>query len=226
MPFADFVNNPKGYIASHQVYLNNSDLAAGAMVAGAAAAAGGGMTMQFTRNGNVIELQRNLVMQPVPNKKDKVKMFVGAKRPRRDYNVTAIGGADNGFRYLPFRQNHCTYMHIDGAATMAMTGPLTGCTVSVGRDPAGVLYFFHSNDNTQHGAAARMTQLNTLHGAAGLCGVNVAALHLCEMTQQYNGMAFVWGRLRPGGVWKFYVCDHAIGANGATVSTNNLWATL
>lgn len=226
MPFADFVRNPKGYIASHQVYLNNSDTAAGAMVAGVPAAAGGGMTMQFTRNGNVIELQRNLLTQPVPNKKEKVKMFVGTARPRRDYNVVAIGGADNGFRYLPFRQNHCTYMHIDAAATMAMTGPLTGCTVSVGRDPAGLLYFFHSNDNTQHGAAARANQLNVLHGAAGLCAVNVGALHLCEMTQEYNGMAFVWGRRRHGGVWKFYVCDHAIGPGGATVSTNTLWATL
>lgn len=229
MPFTQFQSNPKSYAKSHQMFLNNSDTGDGSMTAGAAQVIpAGNHGIQFTRNGTVIELQRNMVAQPLPDAKQKIGMFFGATKPRRDYNVHALapGTADNGFRYLPFRQNHVTYMQLDGAATLCATGPLTGCTVAAGRDGANNVWFFHANENNAHGAAARASQYAMTAWAAGQAGVPLLNLRWCIMQTDYTGMAFVFGRQRAGGRWKFYVVDQSPGAGGAVNSDLNKWGDI
>ncbi len=218
MPFNHFKNNPKGYSLSHQMFLNNSDTGAGSTIAGAAVAVAGGNHRQlFTWNGTAITLTRNVVLQPPPTFKQKIGMTLGYTKLRRDYSVGALGGGapDNGFRYLPFRQNHVTYMQMDANADFCITGPLTGCTVAAGKDPAGVVWFFHANENNAHGAAARLSQHNMLLAAAAAAGVPAANLITCVMTVNYHNMAFVFGRRRAGNLWKFYVVDQGF-AGGVT----------
>ena len=213
MTFAHFRNDPKGYSKSHQMYLNNSDTGANSMTAAPAAAVAGGNNSQlFTWNNQVISMDRDIDFQPAPTRSEKVGMFFGVTKPRRDCSIIALapGTADNGLRYLPFRVNHVTYMQMDAAATFCVTGPLTGCTVAAGKDAAGNLWFFHSNDNALAGVAARASQQVMLHAAAATAGVPIANLRWCTMTQQYHGMAFVFGKKSAGDIWKFYVVDHDI----------------
>lgn len=213
MAFNHFKSDPKGYSRCHKMFLSNSDTGAGSTTHAAPVAVAGGKHRQlFTWNGTNITLTRCLVVQPVLGKKQKVAMAFGLSTPRRDYSVAALGGGPaNGFRYLPFRANHVTYMQMDAAADFCITGPLTGCTVAAGKDAAGTVWFFHANENNAHGAAARLTQTNMIHAAAGVAGVPLGNLVTCELTVDYNGMAFVFGRQKPGNVWKFYVVDQDYG---------------
>lgn len=215
MAFNHFKNDPKGYSRCHKMFLNNSDTGAGSTThAAPVAVAGGNHRQLFTWNGTHITLSRDLTTQPAPNKKQKIGMALGLSSPRRDYSVAALGagpGHANGFRYLPFRANHVTYMQMDAAADFCITGPLTGCTVAAGKDAAGTVWFFHANENNAHGAAARLSQNNMILAAAAAAGVPAGNLVTCVMTVNYNGMAFVFGRQKPGNVWKFYVVDRDFG---------------
>ena len=43
----------------------------------------------------------------------------------------------------------------------------------------------------------------------------------------YDGLAFVWGRRRAGGVWKFYVHEISAGVGGGANTVNNTkWAQI
>lgn len=214
MTFAHFRNDPKGYSKSYKMFLNNSDTGAGSMTeATAATIATGNHSQLFTWNNTVtITCDHDIAFQAAPTKTEKVGMFFGLTKPRRDCNIVALtaGTADNGLRYLPFRVNHVTYMQMDAAANFCITGPLTGCTVAAGQDAAGNVWFFHSNNNTLVGAVARASQRTMLLAAAAAAGVPAANLRWCTMTQQYQGMAFVFGKKSAGNVWKFYVIDQDI----------------
>ena len=235
MPFTSFLADPKAYLNTHHVLLANSDDGAGTITVGAAAAAvGGHHGIRMTWNGTTHGLTRTQpvggggvgVAAALPGKMDLFKAKVGlSPKITRNYWVESLGAAaDNGFRYLPFRQNHVTYMQMDAAATFCLTGPLTGCTVAAGRTGAGSVWFYHSNDNTNHGNAARAIQRNLLVWAGGVpTGVGILNMQLCEMTHHYTDMAFVFGRRRGGGRWKFYV--HNVGlAGGAFNSRTTKWA--
>lgn len=56
-----------------------------------------------------------------------------------------LGGTRPNLRILPWSGTDVTFMQLDGAANLAITGPLTGCTVSVVRH-LGVIWFFHANN--------------------------------------------------------------------------------
>jgi hypothetical protein len=129
----------------------------------------------------------------------------------------ASSHADLGLRYLPFNPNHVTYMGIHGAADFVMTGPLTGCTIAAVPSPAGGIWFIHANQNGGGVGAAVAAQLiginNLVTGTLGLAMANVIT---CTYGVDYDGFGFVFGLIRPGGVWKFY--SHATSAAGVTVT--------
>ncbi len=215
MTFTHFKNSPEGYSKSHKMYLSNSDTGAGSMKTGTAVPIAGGKHRQlFTWNNTVITLDRNMIKQPEPSKREKIGMFFGIKKPRRDYAVKSLpsGTTDNGFRYLPFRENTVTYMQMDGAANFCITGPLTGCTIVAGKDATGNVWLFHANDNTAHGDIARTNQKAMLLNAAKTVSIPQVNLKWCIMTKQYKGMAFVFGK-KHGSVWEFYVVDHDINSS-------------
>src|SRR5262245_43848425 len=187
MDFASFMNDPKSYLKAHAIPLSNNHMGAGSVTEGAPVLNHGSPrpSILFTWNGTTaIKLSKVIPGQSM-TPAEKIQRLLTTNAPQRliNYGVTATGGADNGFRYLPFRQNNATYMRLDGTARFCITGPLTGCTVAVGRDNAGVLWFFHSNENDANGHAARSRQLTTLRGICrNQVTVNENSLQLCEMT--------------------------------------------
>jgi hypothetical protein len=67
--------------------------------------------------------------------------------------VPAPGAAYPNLRILPWSGTDVTFMQLNGGADFAVTGPVTGCTVSVVRH-MGALWFFHANFAGAGGLAA------------------------------------------------------------------------
>jgi hypothetical protein len=201
MSFESFMEDPKGYLSTHQIFIGNSLNGGGAVAAQPTAPnPAGGLSMEFRRGGANITMvaqagQTSTTLGAI------VRGIGVAPRVRRDFMIAA-SPADIGLRFLPYRQGHVTYMSLDAMGLFFVTGPLTGCTVAAGR-LGGRLWVFHSFAPVGiHGAAARTAQQNMVnHVAAGL---GPGAVHLAENTLQYGGQGFVFGRRKQGGLWKFY----------------------
>jgi hypothetical protein len=211
MSFEAFMEDPKAYASTHELFIGNSLNAGGSVAAQPLAVnPAGGHSLQFRRAGP------NITMVDMQGRTSStvgaIARGIGvAPRVRRDF-VVAASGVDVGLRFLPYRQGHVTYMSIDAMGTFFITGPLTGCTVAVAR-LAGRLWTFHSFAPVGiHGVAARLTQRQMVnHLAAGLAGAAVPVVHFAENTLQYTGQGFVLGRRRPAGNWKFYAYGSASG---------------
>lgn len=211
MSFETFMREPKAYLANHDVRVGSNASILQLMNAGAAEAIPGGQAQQWSsKPGKWVTMIRSLTMQENLTKTFADKLRIQAAKlplvPKvgRTF-VTMESPADIGFRWLQFVENHCTYMTIDGAASFAITGPLTGCTIAVGRSRTGQLVLLHANCNTQHGEGARATQWNMLsHVASRKLDTAPTSLFECRYTRDYSGMGFVFGRARQGGQWKFY----------------------
>jgi len=142
----------------------------------------------------------------------------------------AAGGAFPNLRFLPWSARDVTFMQLDGGATFAVTGPLSGCTVSVVRH-SGALWFFHANVATSGGVGVvnRMIKRLMIQDAGRGVGVPPTAEYFyCESGLTYTGLGFVWGRQRGGGAWKFYVHDiePAATATLGNVTEDRKWAEL
>lgn len=216
MGFQSFMADPKAYLGHHRVEVRDAPASALASVAGAAAPLPNGkQAMAFTQSpNNFITMIHTVGMgHPVHSSNwTQFKAVTGiSNRIYRVFQPLAANG-DIGFRYLPFRANHCTSMILDPNATFFITGPLTGCTVGTIRYN-GSPYVFHSNDNVGTGAAARATQRTSIQQSLPNPNIPMRAVRLCEYQTHYHGMGFVFGRLR-GGNWKFYA--HATDTNNNT----------
>jgi hypothetical protein len=149
------------------------------------------------------------------------KAVTGISGPIHRTFQPIASGNDVGLRYLPFRENHITYMALDRAARFFLTGPLSGCTVAVAKHN-GVLWTFHSNDNVGAGAAARNTQAQSIREVREGLMIPGNAVHLCEYQTAYDGLGFVFGKADDAGRWKFYA--HATSVGGATATRK--WAEI
>lgn len=213
MAFTHFLQNPKSYLRTHQVFIGNSFNAGGSVAPlPAAALIGGGHSMQFNLNPAAHISMTDTNPTHVSSPLGALARGIGlAPRVRRDFTVTANPAGDIGFRFLPYRQGHVTYMSMDAAATSFITGPLTGCTVGAG-STGGVIWTFHSYAPVGiHGAAARNQQSLMIDEVGNTLGL--PAIHIAENGTEYNGQAFVFGRLRPSGLWKFYAYGSASGVH-------------
>lgn len=84
----------------------------------------------------------------------------------------------SNLRYLPWQQDHCTGMELDGAARVFVTGPLNGCSFLMARDGhSGRAVVLHANSNQNRGnPAARNSMqlqyavryLNVFHNGASV----------------------------------------------------------
>jgi hypothetical protein len=167
-------------------------------------------------------------------KMDVVKGQVGLSNKRHIFFGTDVGGWFPNFRVLPWSLGDVTFMQLTGAADFAVTGPLSGCTVSVVRH-AGSVWFFHANvaGGGGVGPANLLMKLQMIWNAGTIVGIPAAAAYrYCEYGHglQYKGLGFVWGRRRPNGVWKFYVHEIRPPGNGSALQTNTTydtkWATV
>jgi hypothetical protein len=236
MSFETFMRDPKGYLQTHQVYINTSLTSAGSMTAGAAEAiptALGHSGMQWTLNGTTF-ITLNHMNAPA-TVTDQIKGVIPrplGRKIRRDYSVTAAGTADTGIRYLPFRDNHVTYMELDVGASFFITGPLTGCTVAVGTTSTTPpqRWIIHANSNASTNLqAAKQYKRNMAVWAFGKVNVPQANVKWCEYGEQYRGQGFVFGLPRDG-AWKFYVHDNDFPTGsvnlGGVISNTNKFAEL
>lgn len=215
MSFQSFMNDPKSYLSVHQMAMSGEGAALfryGAVAMTAAAPVvntANGHSIQFTHNANVTMNQTSGVGSKSVGAT--VLGQAGIIDKRSVVYVPAPGGAYPNLRILPWSGADVTFMHLNGAADFALTGPLTGCTVAVVRD-AGGIWFFHANVSGGGGVgpANRATKRQMIRNAGTIVGVAPTANYMfCEYGQgfNYNGQGFVWGRRRAGGNWKFYIYE-------------------
>lgn len=224
MSFQSFMNNPKAYLKAHSMQLGGTSqaLAPAAMTELPMTPLGGGLgAIQYLHTANVRMMRVGLVPQPKNIVANGLRQLGLIERRQVSYQ-SQTGGAAVGLRILPFHVARVTFMQLTGGATFAVTGPLTGCTVAVLRH-AGSAWLFHANVGAGGGvgAANLLAKRNMIAQAAAGIGAMGAAT-LCEYTVDYNGIAFVWGRLRGNGDWKFYVHDVTLGGG----VQNAKWATV
>ncbi|WP_043343010.1 hypothetical protein [Belnapia moabensis] len=166
-----------------------------------------GNSVQFTHNSNVT---MNLTTSLGPKNFGAMALGqVGVMNKRTVTYVPAPGGTLPGIRILPWSATDVTFMALNGTADFALTGPLTGCTVAAVAH-GGSIWFFHANVSGGGGVgpANRATKRQMIRQAGNLVGIPGTADYVfCQYgpDHDYNGQAFVWGRRRAGGNWKFYV---------------------
>ncbi|HEY6527399.1 MAG TPA: hypothetical protein VIZ65_01805 [Cellvibrionaceae bacterium] len=235
MSFQSFINNPKAYVKVHEMQLQGAGanlVPASVTRAAPVVNPAHGNSIQFTHIANV-----QMALSQSVGAKNFAAMALGRAGVMNKRGITyvpAVGGAFPNLRILPWSGTDVTFMQLDGGADFALTGPLTGCTVSVVRH-AGNLWFFHANvaGGGGMGPANRATKRSMIRHAGSLVGVpQTANYFFCEYgpQHQYEGLGFVWGRLRAGGVWKFYVHEIQPPNPGALLNTNTTsdgkWAQL
>jgi hypothetical protein len=220
MSFDTFRSEPKSYLSSHKtVRISQNGSTFASVNSGVALPVpGGGTSRQYTHKANapfttVIPFM-NIAAQ---NEKTEgmrahnvVARHVGlaghlgfAEKLTRVFQSTA-SGADVGLRWLPYELGFVTYMAMDAAATFALTGELSGCTVGVG-SAGGTPYYFHSfAPNGHHGLAARNIQRAMIDHIAN--GIGIQQMHYAENTIDYDGFAFSFGKRKSlHSPWKFYI---------------------
>lgn len=213
MSFNTFLANPKAYLQTHAMQVGNTQATTAAMTAGPAAPnAAHGSSVLWTQGGaNFLTMNHT---RPPTNFLGNIGRKLRLIGKRNIQYSTAASAGDLGYRYLPFGPNQVTYMAMDPAATFVLTGPLSGCSIAAGRTvPGGVVYLFHANANGPPPGGVPVKQA-MINNAAGIVGVPLAGLHRCDFGAQYNGLGFVFGRLRAHGVWKFYVHSLTAAPNG------------
>ncbi|MBV8870317.1 MAG: hypothetical protein JOY65_13030 [Acetobacteraceae bacterium] len=230
MSFQSFLQNPKGYLKVHEMQLNGGGanlVPASVTRAPPIANAAHGTSIQFTHIANVQMTQMigNVSVEP----KNPVALALreaGLIRKRRMTYTPAVGGPFPNLRILPWSETDITFMQLNGAADFTLTGPLTGCTVAVARH-AGAVWLFHANvaGGGGVGPGNLVIKRQMVQNAGAIVGIPPGAYTYCEMTAQYTGLGFVWGRQRAGGNWKFYVHDINPGAGGNTTNDTK-WATV
>ena len=226
MSIGNFITNPKSYLKVHEMQLNGAGanlVPAGLTQAAGVVNAAHGNSIQFTHVGNVQLNQghahgaNNFVANRLRD--------VGIVNRRQVTYVPSLGGGFANFRILPWSGTNITFMQLAGGANFAVTGPLTGCTVAVVRH-AGAVWFFHANVAGGGGVIHHGTKQLMVQNAAAIVGIpGGAAYNYCEYGNDYNGLGFVWGRLRNNGDWKFYVHEINPGAGGNNI-TNSKWAQI
>ncbi len=211
MSFQAFINEPKSYLKIHQMAMSGEGVSlwqggAPAVTRGAPVAnAANGHSIQFTHNTNVTMNQTTSA--GAKNVGAIALGQIGVMNTRTVTYVAAQGGNNAGVRILPWSGTDVTFMALNGTANFALTGPLTGCTVAVVRH-GGSVWFFHANVSGGGGVgpANLATKRNMIQNAGAIAGIPAAANYVyCEYgaQNQYNGQAFVWGRVSHGN-WKFY----------------------
>src|SRR5262245_43470486 len=217
MGFDTFRDEPKSYLQTHTVLIQQHPVVMTPLTATPPAGIPtGGTAQRFTHNtGQFVTMVHSYPLGATATVAAEKKWYnvVGRElgvRPKASRTFTAIPSAvDTGLRFLPYNPGHVTYMPMDAAATFAITGPLTGCTVAAGETPAGVVYFFHSfTHGLLEGVLARTAQRQMISYVQAQLGIHLC--HIAENTVHYDGQGFAFGRLRHG-AWKFYVYGTASG---------------
>jgi len=117
-------------------------------------------------------------------------------------------GTVTGVRVLPWGPDATTYMQLDNAAELWLTGPLSGCNIyAVGNGRN--IWVIHANSNANAANVAlnnNVKRTSALNFANTLGGANPLWSHLERGAAGYNGLGFVFGR-RKGNVWSNYYDD-------------------
>ena len=76
-------------------------------------------------------------------------------------------GVKTPLRFLQWGQNCCTGLELDDGAKVVFSGPFSGCSFLIAKDPnSGRPVMLHSNDNTNQGAMNRPNTITTQHARA------------------------------------------------------------
>lgn len=115
------------------------------------------------------------------------------------------GAVDLGIRFLPWKADTVTYMVLDPAATTFFTGPLSGCSIFVGRVGLGPYWVFHANRNST-GAPNPAVKASMATNVITRLAAPVPIVHSAIYQRDYHDFGFVFGQIH-GGQWRFYAAD-------------------
>ncbi len=239
MSFQAFLNDPKSYLNVHRMMISQgmgANLVPGALTKAAAVAnTAHGTSIQYTHTAN-LEMILDPHQMPLGSKSFGAMALgkVGLMDKRLVTYRPNVGGNWPNLRFLPYSATDVTFMQLGGGADFALTGPLQGCTLSV-VSHIGAIWFFHANVSGAGGVtpANRATKRQMIRNAGTIAGIPPTANYFfCEYGPgfQYDGWGFVWGRIRAGGNWKFYVHCIQPPAQGALLNVHTIddvkWADL
>ena len=136
------------------------------------------------------------------------------------HQITLVQMVTNhGIQYLPWKDDHSTFMQVDANATLFFTGPLQGCNIYIG-DSGGNPIVFHTNYNSNPNPTGNeQIKRGMFYTASGLSNSEVSRGRLERGTYMAHGVleAFVFGWKRPGGNWEFFYHSYSLGGGGTAV---------
>lgn len=228
MAFITFYQNPRKYLLTHKMLFTPGGQLTAAQAAGVVPNGAG------VWGGNVAAINNptSMVMNPHAAYDTGIR---GAMRSAAALTVAAAqktvwyspnpGVGIPGFAALPWNNDTVVYCDITAAApaiTMIVTGPLTGCHLTVFRVPpgpgplAGHVFFMHTNAN---GAPGLPTTNAMRDHVMALLGAPPGTPHAdCRFGIEYNGQAFAFVQVNAG-IADCYV--HSVPLAG--LSTTQRW---
>lgn len=215
MSIANFIKNPLSYTKGHVVQFSHQALPP----------AQAGMQIAATMNnwgGNWVAEEHQMIPGQFTNfrfqeagiKLDgtSANQRIGTGSKAMHSVVPIADTVDRGVRYLPWRANAVTYMTLDPAATTFFTGPLSGCSIFIGKR-GNTYWAFHANRNASGTADNAATKASMTTDVITRLAAPVPIVCAAIYKRDYNDFGFVFGQLQKG-QWKFYVADTSMLAKG------------
>jgi hypothetical protein len=213
MSVQTFINDPQGYTKGHVVQFSHqaaatSPAACGMQVLRTFDNWGGAWTAE--EYGPIANQFTNFKFEGDFKNGAHVQIGTGSKAMHTIECLTT--GVDQGIRFLPWKANTVTFMQLGAGARTFFTGPLSGCSIFIGRSAAGAIWAFHANRNN-NGAHNAGVKTSMLINTVGSLAAPVPIIHSCIYQQHYNNLGFVFGQIKSG-QWRFYVADTSSQARG------------
>jgi len=222
MSIRDFIANPESYSKGHVVQFSHlaadvSPAASGMQIAATMNNWGGNWTAEHYTMiaGQFTDFTFYGDTNPVTG--DHIRIG----KTKRDMHSVCCRtvGVDQGIRFLPWKANTVTYMDLDAAATTFFTGPLSGCSIFVGRTAGGQWTVFHANrNNTPDNSGAVKVAMTT--DVITRLPAPIPVVHAAIYGRDYHDFGFVFGRVVHGN-WRFYIADTRMLARGGYATRVN-----
>lgn len=215
MSIASFIRNPLGYTKGHVVQFSH----------GALPPAQAGMQITATMNnwgGNWTAEEYQMIPGQFTNFRfqeaginldgTSANQRIGTGSKAIHTVIPISDTTDRGVRYLPWKPNAVTYMTLDAGARTFFTGPLSGCSIFIGKQ-GNTYWAFHANRNASGTADNAAVKASMTTDVITRLPAPVPIVCAAIYKRDYNDFGFVFGQIEKN-KWVFYVADTTMLAKG------------